>query len=642
MRRYQMTPCGAVLPEGYLREYMTVDINGFVGHLDQLTPELFPPCDDIYGKNRRTADNNSVTRNELGVVIDDPGMNAQLSWWNCETQGNWLDGLVRTAALLEHPEAYKKAQKWIENYMSTQDKDGYLGIYGPDLRYRPGRENGELWAQATLLRAILGYYEACGDPKLLDCVIRAVECTMKAFPRSSSCRPFDNHLEPEDSYCTGIGHGLMFTDVCDTLTRLTGDTKYQDYGVWLYQQFNLETGKNLDRDVMLSSLLDETYRMNAHAVHTYEQVRALILAAEVTEQPEYVTALKDFWSAMDQRYICPSGSPIGDESIAPDGYDPTVTAYEYCGLHELTHSCIRMLEYSGDLSFADRAERLVYNGAMGAHLPGESAITYCKSDNCYSLTGEFQCEQPHSHYSSFIQTRFKYSPTHQDVAECCVPNAGRLMPYFLSGMVLTDHHGFLKAMYGPSVFHGHWENAQVTLKETSSYPFDHQINLSLTVSEPVHFRLALRIPAWASQVQVSGISFEREGNLLVLEQTWSGTTTFSLTFHAEPQIQYDRLGQCYVTYGGLVLCLPIPSQGKTVRTYPLEGFRDQYFLPTQDAEWDYALCTDAPLSVQPGPIPQVKALVQNQRTGMREYIELSPLAGTILRRVTFPSAPSKA
>ena len=29
------------------------------------------------------------------------------------------------------------------------------------------------------------------------------------------------------------------------------------------------------------------------------------------------------------------------------------------------------------------------------------------------------------------QTRYKYSPAHQDVAVCCNPNAGRISPYFV-------------------------------------------------------------------------------------------------------------------------------------------------------------------------------------------------------------------
>lgn len=636
MRHYEGAPCGSVRPEGHLKDYMAVDLAGFVGHLDQLSPQLFPGQDDIYGSQRRTGESKSVVRDDLGVVIDNPGMNAQLSWWNAETQGNWLDGLVRTAALLDDPQGREKALTWLSRYRATQDPDGYLGIYGPDLRYKSGRENGELWAQTALCRAMLGAYEAWGDPALLDCVVRAVDRTMAGFPQSEACRPFDNRQEPSDSYCTGIGHGLTFVDVCDTLARLTGEKKYLDYGVWLYRQFNREDGENLDRDVLLSTLLDPDYRMNAHGVHTYEQVRALILAAEQTGEEPFLRALEAYWAALDARYLCPSGAPIADESIAPQGYDPTVTAYEYCGLHELTHSLVRMLEYTGDLSYADRAEKLVYNGAMGAHLAGESAITYCKSDNCYRLTGESQCPQPHSHYNDFVQTRFKYSPTHQDVAACCVPNAGRLMPYFLSGMVLQDEGGFLKAVYGPSTFQGEWQGARVTLTEDSAYPFGTTLGFTLTVSRPVSFRLALRVPGWAQGVQVDGCPLVRERDVLALEQTWAGSTSFTVTFQSQPQVHRDRLGDCYVTYGPLVMCLDIPSTAQTVRTYPLEGFRDQYFVPVPGAKWDYALCTGAPLTLLPGALPQVRAILWDKSSGAKIPALLRPMAGTVLRRVTFP------
>jgi hypothetical protein len=65
--------------------------------------------------------------------------------------------MVRTALLLEHPDFLPKARAAIEHILATQDNDGYLGIYAPDLRFNFTQENGELWAQASLFRVLLGY-----------------------------------------------------------------------------------------------------------------------------------------------------------------------------------------------------------------------------------------------------------------------------------------------------------------------------------------------------------------------------------------------------------------------------------------------------------------------------------------------------
>jgi hypothetical protein len=52
-----------------------------------------------------------------------------------------------------------------------------LGIYAPDVRFNFSSENGELWAQASLLRVLLGYYEATGETRVLAAVLAAVDAT---------------------------------------------------------------------------------------------------------------------------------------------------------------------------------------------------------------------------------------------------------------------------------------------------------------------------------------------------------------------------------------------------------------------------------------------------------------------------------
>ena len=134
-------------------------------------------------------------------------------WWNSESQSNWWDGYLRYAFPLNDPEAFGSGRKFAEYILSTQDKDGYIGIYSPDLRYKFTTENGELWSKATLYRVLLAYYEATKRNDVLEAIIRAVENVMVNYPINAST-PFS----AERPY-GGISHGLMFTDVLDKLYR---------------------------------------------------------------------------------------------------------------------------------------------------------------------------------------------------------------------------------------------------------------------------------------------------------------------------------------------------------------------------------------------------------------------------------------
>ena len=156
---------GQVKPRGWIRSQMLHDLeHGFVGHLDRLVPDLIVE-DDIYGKDRLTA---QVKEKDVGVTFKDVDWGIQFLWWNSETQSNWWDGVIRHAFLTDHAATIERVRAYVDSKLATQDEDGYIGIYDEDLRYRHETENGELWAQTTLFRGLLGYYEATGEDYYLD------------------------------------------------------------------------------------------------------------------------------------------------------------------------------------------------------------------------------------------------------------------------------------------------------------------------------------------------------------------------------------------------------------------------------------------------------------------------------------------
>lgn len=622
-------------PQGWLRNYMHRDLNGFIGHLDELVPGLIKE-DDIFGADRRTESSAGSSGENLGVAVVD-NQATQYRWWNAETQGNWMDGFVRTACLIEEPQMLKKATDYVKKYLATQDADGYIGIYQEDLRFSPGRENGEFWGQSAIFRALLAYYDYTRDDSVLQAVLRAVKLIMEAYPIGSDLRPFDNREEDPKSWCTGIGHGLTIVDAFYTLYTLTGDKGYWDYAVWLYERFNVEKGENMFEDIFMRNLLNEDYGFHCHAVHTYEQPRALVLAAYNSDDPDYQKALKIFLDKVENLYTCPSGGPIGDEDVRPEGYDPSVTGYEYCNIHELLHTYALLMELSGDLAYGEKIERLAYNAGLGAHLPYESSITYCKSDNSYSMCGDFHQEQPHSHYGAVKQTRYKYSPAHQDVAVCCVPNAGRLMPYLVQSMWIKDGDTLTKAVYGPSQVRTDIGGVGVCITEESNYPFATQLVLRIVADKPVTFTLRLRKPSWARAVKMNGIDVQVEGDALVIRRSWEGEMTLSVDFAAQAEIMTDRLGDGYVVYGPLVMALPIPGVEEITKEHPVPGMYDKHIAPAQDAYYDYSLDTAAPLAVHPGEeYPRVCAGFIDNQTGEAKSLELLPVGKTVLRRLTFP------
>ncbi|MBX0328552.1 glycoside hydrolase family 127 protein [Oscillochloris sp. ZM17-4] len=630
---YAWLPLGAVRPSGWIAGQMRRDLeHGFVGHLDALVPVLIDD-DDIYGADRLSL---QARRKDLGVLGQDA--HVQFLWWNSETQSNWRDGLVRAALLLDHPEFLPKARAIVERLLATQDEDGYLGIYAPDLRYRLPGENGELWAQASALRVLLGYYEATGEARVLRAVERAVRRTMDGYPMGQS-HPF----ALENPYA-GVSHGLTFTDTLDRLAQLTGDESYAQYALWLYAEYS--RSEVSEADIAYPRLRDPGQPFVGHGAHTYEHLRPLLAAAYASGSPQLQQALADYLAKLDA-CLTPSGGPIGDEWIAGRAADPAETAYEYCSIHELLDSYTHLLQKSGAPEWGDRAEWLIFNAGQGARHPQASAIAYLKTDTSTSMVGRLHPDDVDDPQRP--QTRYKYSPAHQDVAVCCVPNAGRIYPYYVRAMWMRRPGGLLAALYGPCALCAEVAGVAVTIIEETDYPLDLDITFRVMVERPVAFDLSLRRPGWASDVACT-LNGEAAGaeaaGLITVSHTWRSGDVLRLRFAADVVIDALASGAHTVRRGPLLYARPIAGDERLGRAYPGEGFVDRYIAPQAGADVAYQIDPARPQAfrAEAGALdpaqpwlsaPALVGPLAHPEGGQIADARLVPLGATALRQATF-------
>jgi len=624
---FEFLRLGEIRPGGWMRIQMLNDLeHGFVGHLDQLVPELIQ-ADDIYGADRLTK---AVKTKNLGVASKETQWEVQFLWWNSETQSNWLDGLTRTALLLEHPQYLEKTRRRIESLLATQDEDGYLGIYAPDLRFNFDSENGELWAQASLFRVLLGWYEATNDERALAAVRRAVDATMQAYPLANS-HPFDVKND-----FAGVGHGLVFTDILDRLHQITGEQRYLAYARWLFAEYSRQPLSQ--DDIQLSHLLDPEYRFQAHGVHTYEHIRSLLTAAFADEDVRMEAALSAALAKLET-CLTPSGGPIGDEFIQGRPADASETGYEYCSIHELLDTYTHLLQKTGAAQWGDRIEWLLFNAGQGARHPHKPAVAYLKTDNSFSMTGPLHPDDPQDAQNP--QIRYKYSPVHQDAAVCCVPNAGRIYPYYVRAMWLRSPQGLAAGLYGDCELHTTINGSQVTIREETRYPFDLAVHFSLELERPTAFALALRLPAWAEGFELSGAgAAEVRDGFIHIQRTWHSADHFSLRFNARVETHSWRESEVYFSRGPLLFALPLAGEPRPGRSYPLPGFQDEYLDPAADSAAPISLDCVPDFSLEQEPFdpqrPWDTLALSAQLAG--SPARLVPMGATILRQVTFPRA----
>ena len=605
---------GEVKPAGWIKQQMLRDLkSGFAGSLNKLCHEA---NSDIFVSGRNTAhlENHG---NALGV-----------NWWNGETEGNWRAGQMMMAYLSQDPAAMQEADAYVAHILASQDADGYLGVFAPDLRFT---HQGELWTQACLLRGLLAYWELTHKPEVYEAVQRAVDLDIATYQVQGKPLP------------KGESHDLMIVDVAERLYQISGKPKYVSFAQWLYETWSSAEPK---WDATLPSLLDLSKGFHDHGVHTYENIRVPIFLASATSSNEFQQAATNAL-LKTTRYSEPTGSGVSEEIIGDLKPDPWHTEYEYCATKELQLTFESAMQKTGRADYADRVELIWFNAAQGSRLPDGSAISYLTSDDrtrCDGLSLDGKQKEP----------RNKFSPTHADVAVCCNPNATQVAALFTRGMWMRHRDGSLVAMlYGPSMVSTEIHGVPVQIEQKTLYPFRSTVDFVVRPQSELDAVLRFRNPGWSRNTQITcdGAQVRRHGEYWAVRKRWRSGDTLQIAF--SPIIQEVPVvdGEVAIRYGALIFAEPIRGTRVSVKRYDVDNFEDSYFRPDGtdgvSAE-SHPLVRLSGLHVAhaPGDADELKPFdtpliaIHGDASGLHEEspkaVELVPLGNaSTLRRVTF-------
>jgi uncharacterized protein len=611
--KYQLLPFGSIKPSGWIKTQMQKDVAGFVGNLDVIVPDLIN--DPIYSSAR--LHKQSVVKDLGNNKEGDTEGSEQYKWWNSETQSNWWDGFIRNVLLLNDKEGIKKVDKHIQEVLQSQDKDGYIGIYDQELRYKFNSENGELWSKATIYRGLLAYFEYTKDKQVWNAIVKAVDNVMTNYPIGTSS-PYSSG----NQFNGGVSHGLTFTDVLDKMYQITGNTKYAEYALFLYLDFS-KTYQS-EKDVQLPNIFNPNYKLQSHGVHTYEHLRPLIVAAYASNNIELQKALEIYIKRIEKTTTL-TGGAIGDEWIAERNADATTTGYEYCSLHELLDSYSVLFQKQGDPKTAETIETIFYNAAQGSRNPNHSSIAYLKTDNSYEMEGTKNGEvEPNRK-----QTRYKYSPAHQDAAVCCNPNAGRITPYFLEKAWLKENNNTLvNVLLSPNIMETIIQNKTIKIETITEFPY--QNKFTFVISNPNYAQpiIKIRKPSWVSKV-LTNESYILENDFIVIDRKIGSEDKIQIEFNTEIQIKEDTNKEKYFSYGALFYAKPIKAIEQSGKTY-FNNFMDFTYKPIDTNRFQFI--EDHQASFRNG---QLIIKAKNINTHQIENITLIPFSKTILRQLSF-------
>jgi uncharacterized protein len=442
----------------------------------------------------------------------------------------WLEAVAWEYARHPSDELLAMQREVTELVAAAQAEDGYLNsvvqVRHGDQRYTDLPWSHEHYCAGHLVQAAVAQVRCTGDTALLDVAGKLADHLADTFG--------DDRRHDVD------GHPVIEMALVE-LHRETGDPRHLELARYFVEArgHGLIAGYGKEPTYFSDRVpVREATTVEGHAVRAvYLAAGAADVAAELGDD-ELLEALRaqfDHMTATKMYLTGGLGSRWEGEAFG-DPYElPTDRAYaETCAAIGGVQWAWRMLLATGDATYADAIERMLFNGFLaGVSLSGTE----------YFYVNPLQLR-------SDAHADGNRSPAHGrrgwfDCA-CCPPNVMRTLAGLEGYLATGDAAGVQLHQYTP----GTVTSGDIALEVETEYPWDGLVRVRVTAS-PGTFTLALRVPAWAGSatVTVDGASHPAQPGYLRLDREWAAGDVVELRLPMEvrtraPHPRVDAVRGC--------------------------------------------------------------------------------------------------
>lgn len=495
----------------------------------------------------------------------------------------WLEAVGFTLAANEDSELEKTADEVIDLIAEAQQEDGYLDTYfivkEPERRWKNLCEGHELYTAGHMMEAAVAYYQGTGKKKFLEVVLKLADLLCDTFgTEEGKIHGYPGHQEVEI--------GLI------KLYQVTGEQKYLNLAKYFID------ARGIGENYFLQEMRAPDYRnifpefagyqpaysqsdrpvreqkaAEGHAVRAVYMYSAMADLAYEYKDEELMESCERLWKNIVQKQMYITGG-IGASGIMErftTDYDlPNDCNYaESCASIGLAMFGIRMANITRDASYIDTVERALYNTVLaGIALDGKSFF-YVNPlevwpDNCMDRTSK-------EHVKPVRQKWFGVA--------CCPPNIARTLASFGQYIYSVGEDELYVNLFVSNETEIEIGRKEVRVSMETKFPFENQVHIQVQDVPEDGMRLALRIPAYTCNYQLSvngqQVEYQTEKGyayLTLLEEaeviiTFEAPAKF---VRANPNVRAD-CGKTAIVKGPLVYCLEEADNGKNL---------SELFIPT--------------------------------------------------------------
>jgi uncharacterized protein len=533
--KYVKLPLGAVKPQGWLRDQLIVQANGYTGHLHEVWDVM-----------------------KTSAWKGDSGANVLPECCYARFVPRWLEGLIPLAYQLDDNKLKMLADEYMAYLLTVED---------------PAIVTPSLTGWSHLGRVLPAYYEVTQDERVVELCGRMLDYFKMAYSDS---------LTRKNRRVIQVPRLPMALTFSWWYYNLTGDKEV------------LNTVELFSKDLVnywTDYFNDPVSNPEHHVVNVAQAIQYPVMYYLMSKDEKHKNSVFNGMDKLDRLHGQVTGRWNGDEWLS--GLSPTQGS-ELCSVTELVYCLVKNFEALGDPVFADRLESLMFNAVPGtctgdwwAHQYDQQANQVLVSvdnrpwngndetSNIFGFTPNYPCclSNMHSPFPNYIQYMWLATSDKGLVASSYGPCE-------------------VKAKVGNGMEVTIKEETNYPFSDKVSFT----INCPEQVSFPIYFRIPSW--SESAELSVSGdkkVLHPQKGSIVKVERKWKSGDVITLSFNAKVRTERRMNNSAAVMWGPLYFSLRIGQSFKKIdikedrRAYPdySTGVANWHIEPTTD--WNYAL-----------------------------------------------------
>ena len=117
---------------------------------------------------------------------------------------------------------------------------------------------------------------------------------------------------------------------------------------------------------------------------------------------------------------------------------------------------------------------------------------------------------PHEHFSGITSDKH-YRRQEWFFCPCCPPNLARIVASIGGYFYSKTNDRLYVHLYNQNIGNFELNGQTVQVEQQTNYPWDETVSLTMNMSNPVQFELALRIPDWCRNFELA-VNGEKQSN----------------------------------------------------------------------------------------------------------------------------------